>query len=52
MSQVGGSGSGQRLLLVSSRARNKLAVYASVLPEVIAMEYSYETFTLDDILTR
>ena len=42
----------KRLVLVSSRARNKLAVYASVLPNVIAMEFSYETFTLDDILDQ
>ena len=42
----------KRLVLVSSRARNKLAVYASVLPNVIAMEYSYETFGLDDILDQ
>ena len=40
----------KRLVLVSSRARNKLAVYASVLPGVITMEYSYETFSVEDIM--
>ena len=38
-----------RLIVVSSRARNKLAIYASVLPHVIAMEYSFESNTLQDI---
>ena len=38
-----------RLIVVSSRARNKLAIYASVLSNVIVMEYSYETHTLQDI---
>ena len=38
-----------RLIIVSSRARNKLAIYASVLPNVIVMEYTYETNTLQDI---
>ena len=38
-----------RLIVVSSRARNKMAIYASVLPNVIAMEYSYETNTIQDI---
>ena len=42
----------KRLVLVSSRARNKLAVYASVLPNVIAMEFSYESFSLEDILQQ
>ena len=38
-----------RIIVVSSRARNKLAIYASVLPNVIVMEYSYETHTLHNI---
>ena len=38
-----------RLVVVSSRARNKLAIYASVLPHVVVMEYSYESSTLHDI---
>lgn len=39
-----------RLLVMSSRARNKLAMYASVLPGVVAVEYSYESDSLHDIL--
>lgn len=39
-----------RLVIVSSRARNKLAAHASVLPGVITIEYNYDSCTTQDIL--
>lgn len=38
-----------RLLLVSSRTRNKKAIFLSVLPSVKTIQYNYETTTLDDL---
>lgn len=38
-----------RFLLISSRARNKSAIYSSVRPEVKVMEYSYDSTTLEDL---
>ncbi len=39
----------RRLLLVSSRARNKAAMVAAALPGVSLVEYSYDSSTLDDL---
>lgn len=39
-----------RLLIVSSRSRSKLAISASVLKNVIRLEYDYETSTLSDLV--
>ncbi len=39
----------QRLLLISSRARNKPAIYASVLPEIKVLEYNYDSTTLQEL---
>ena len=35
-----------RLLVVSSRARNKVAIFNSVLPNLIVVDYNYETTSL------
>lgn len=40
-----------RLMLVSSRVRNKPAIVAAALPHVRVIEYSYDTTTLDDLMT-
>jgi hypothetical protein len=39
-----------RLLIVSSRSRNKIAISGSVLNNVIKLEYDYETSTLSDLV--
>jgi hypothetical protein len=39
-----------RLLIVSSRSRNKIAISGSVLSNVIKLEYDYETSTLSDLV--
>ena len=39
-----------RLLVVSSRARNKVAIFNSVLPHLVLVDYNYETTTLDELL--
>jgi hypothetical protein len=41
-----------RLLVVSSRARNKVPIYSSVLPNIHLMEYGYETTTLEDLIEK
>ena len=41
----------KRLLIVSSRSRNKIAISGSVLSNVIKLEYDYETSTLSDLVT-
>lgn len=40
-----------RLLIVSSRTRNKLAIKGSILPNVIKVEYEYETSTVGDLVS-
>jgi len=40
-----------RLLIVSSRSRNKVAISGSILSNVIKLEYDYETSTLSDLVT-
>ena len=42
-----------RLLVVSSRARNKVAIFNSVLSHnLILVDYNYESTTLDDLLEK
>ena len=41
-----------RLLVVSSRARNKVAIFNSVLPNLILVDYNYESTTLDELLEK
>lgn len=41
-----------RLLVVSSRARNKVAIFNSVLPNLVLIDYNYETTTLDELLQK
>lgn len=41
-----------RLLVVSSRARNKLAIFNSVLPNLVLVDYNYEGTTLEDLLSK
>ncbi len=38
-----------RILVVSSRARNKPAIYSSVLSNIHLVEYNYETTSVEDI---
>ena len=40
----------RRLLLLSSRVRNKPAMYAAAFPGVRIVEFAYETTTLEEIL--
>ena len=40
----------RRLLIVSSRSRNKIPISASLLSNVIKLEYDYETSTLNDLV--
>ena len=40
----------RRLLIVSSRSRNKIPISASQLSNVIKLEYDYETSTLNDLV--
>ena len=44
-------GSDYRLLVVSSRARNKVAIFNSVLPNLVLVDYNYEMTTLDELLS-
>ena len=41
-----------RLLVVSSRARNKVAIFNSVLPNLVLVDYNYETTTLDELVQK
>ena len=41
-----------RLLVVSSRARNKVVISNSVLPNLILVDYNYESTTLDELLEK
>ena len=41
-----------RLLVVSSRARNKVAIFNSVLPNLVLVDYNYETTTLEELLDK
>ena len=41
-----------RLLVVSSRARNKVAIFNSVLPNLVLVDYNYETTTLEELLEK
>ena len=41
-----------RLLVLSSRARNKVAIFNSVLPNLILVDYNYETTSLDELLQK
>ena len=41
----------RRLLIVSSRSRNKIPISASLLSNVIKLEYDYETSTLNDLVS-
>ena len=43
---------GYRLLVVSSRARNKVAIFNSVLPNLILVDYNYETTSLEELLEK
>ena len=45
-------GADYRLLVVSSRARNKVAIFNSVLPHLVLVDYNYETTTLDELLQK
>ena len=38
-----------RILVVSSRARNKPAIFSSVLPNIHLIEYNYDTTALEDL---
>ena len=38
-----------RLLLMSSRARNKPAIYAAVWPHVKVLEYNYDSTTIEEL---
>ena len=40
----------RRLLIVSSRSRNKVAITASLLTSTIRLEYDYETANLADLV--
>lgn len=40
-----------RLLVVSSRARNKVGIQKAVLPNVRLVEYSFDSTTLDELST-
>eukprot|EP00094_Tigriopus_californicus_P004958 TCALIF_04774-PA protein Name:"Similar to nek8 Serine/threonine-protein kinase Nek8 (Danio rerio)" AED:0.11 eAED:0.12 QI:30/0.66/0.28/0.85/0.83/0.71/7/0/1060 len=40
---------GSRLLLVSSRARNKPAIYGSLKPHIKTVEYNFDSHSMDDI---
>ena len=44
-------GADYRLLVVSSRARNKVAIFNSVLPNLVLVDYNYEMTTLDELLS-
>ena len=44
-------GTDYRLLVVSSRARNKVAIFNSVLPNLVLVDYNYEMTTLDELLS-
>ena len=41
-----------RLLVVSSRARNKVAIFNAVLPNLILVDYHYETTSLEELLEK
>ena len=45
-------GAEYRLLVVSSRARNKVAIFNSVLPNLILVDYNYETTSLEELLEK
>ena len=38
-----------RLLLLSSRARNKPAIYASVWPHIKVLEFNYDSTTIEEL---
>lgn len=41
-----------RLLVVSSRARNKVAIFNSVLANLVLVDYNYETTSLEELLQK
>ena len=46
---LSGSQRPTRLLLMSSRARNKPAIYASVWPHIKVLEYNYDSTTIEEL---
>ena len=46
---LSGSQRPTRLLLMSSRARNKPAIYAAVWPHVKVLEYNYDSTTVEEL---
>ena len=45
----GSLGRPTRLLLISSRARNKPAIYASVWPHIKVLEFNYDSSTIEEL---
>ena len=41
-----------RLLVVSSRARNKVAIFNSVLPHLFLVDYNYEMTTIEELMQK